>query len=415
MSKTSASDVNAEQRSDEYVDIEELPYLLGLKTKNSGVVVTPESSLTYSVVFACVDAIASTISILPLNIFKTTENGKEKASDHDQYYILKKEPHRLYSRVHFLKTLVAHHLLWGDAYARINRNALGRPISYTILDPWDVRVEKIAGDDGEKYLAYKYKNEPVILDYDIIHISDLSLNGKKGVGRIASNHKTIEQGINLRDFGLDLTAEGAKINGYIYGDKKMTKDAYLTLARNFMTGYGSEERLGILPHGWKYEPFKYSLPAADAQIIESKKLSKEDVYTIFRCPGFLVGDTGNINNDIATVLVKMFLQNTISPITTLIEAEFDRKVFRESEKNTHYIKFNLFALIKADIKETMEALRIGVNAGILNKDEARDTLDRNPIEGGHGKTFYQAINTIPLGMAEDYYKNNKSNDKEKDS
>ena len=379
--------------------------LMGISSK-AGVVVSPKSAMTYSTVFACVDLIASTISIIPIAIFQKTNQGRFPAIDHDQYYLIKKEPHKMYSRLQWTKMMMVHYLLWGDGISIIQRNDFGRPMAYLLQYPWDVEIDKIKDKlTGEWALWYKIDGK-VYPSEDIIHFSDLSIDGKKGCGRISSQSETIGLGIALRDFGNELIANGGKVMGYIHGEKKMTPDAYKLLSQKFLTGYGADNAVGILPHGWKYEPFKYPLPAADAQYMDAKKYSTEEVCTIFRTHPFLIGLSANVNNSVAENIFRSFLMTTIAPITTMMEGEFDRKIFRLNERLTYYVKYNLFALDKADIEKTMNALVQAVNNGILNKDEARDTLDRNPIPNKLGEDYMQPLQIAELSIHKDILLNN---------
>lgn len=371
----------------------------------AGVVVTPKTALQFSTVFACVDLIASTISIIPLNIFEDTGSGKYPAKEHDQYYLLRKQPHKMYSRLQWDKLMIVHYLLWGDGISIIKRNDFGRPVSYELVMPWDVdSIDKVRNKEtGENEIWYKIDGKMYNSD-DVIHYSDLSIDGIKGCGRISQNKESIGLGLGLRDYGNELLASGGKTMGYIYGERGVSKGAYRLLTESFLNGYGSDNGVGVLPKGFKYEPFTHPMPPASAEYIASKNFSKEEICTIFRTPPLLIGSTTGINNSVAESIMRTWLMSTIAPITTMMELELDRKVFRESEKNTHYIKYNLWALDKADIEKTMNALVQGVNNGIYNKDEARSILDRNPIPDGLGEDFYQALNQAPLQDAKEYFK-----------
>lgn len=402
------------QQEERAIDLDSFPSFLNLTSK-SGVVVTPQVSLQYSTVFSCVDLIASTISIIPINIFKEEGDGKYPAKDHDQYYLIKKEPHKMYSRLQWTKMMIVHYLLWGDGISIIQRNQMGRPIGYLLQMPWDIEIDKVEDKNtGEVSLWYKIDGS-FYPAKDIIHFSDLSIDGKKGCGRIHQNRESIGLGMALRDYGNELISTGGKTMGYIHGEKKMTPEAYRLLTQKFLNGYGGETSVGVLPHGWKYTAFEHPLPPASAEYMASKSFSAEEICTIFRTPPLLIGLTKGVNNSVAESIMRTWLMSTIAPITTMMEFEWDRKVFRESEKSTHYVKYNLWALDKADMEKTMKALVDGVNNGLLNKDEARQTLDRNPIPDGLGKEYNQPLNIAPIDVARDYlsgkYKelNNDSN------
>jgi HK97 family phage portal protein len=370
----------------------------------TGVVVTPKKSLSYSTVFACVDLIASTISIIPLNLYKNSEEGKIEAREHDQFYILRKEPSKLYSRLQWTKLMIVHYLLWGDGVSIIKRNKLGRPVSYNIVMPQDVEIEKVLNElTSEDELFYKI-NDEIYSSEDVIHFSDLSIDGKKGCGRIDTNKEAVGLGIALGEYGNELFQSGGKTMGYVYGDKPLSKEAYEILTNRFLHGYGEDGNVGILPQGFKYQPFEHPLPPASAEYMASKEFSQEEICTIFRVPPILIAKTKGVNNSVGEKIMEIFLMTTIAPITTMMELEISRKSLRESEKSSHYWKYNIWALEKGNIKSTMDALVQGVNNGLLSKDEARQTLDRNNIPNGLGADFVQPVNVMELETHKDYYK-----------
>ena len=60
----------------------------------AGKSVSVQSAIQVSAVYACVRVIAETIASLPLHVYKTTDKGSTKATDHPLYRILHDEPNR---------------------------------------------------------------------------------------------------------------------------------------------------------------------------------------------------------------------------------------------------------------------------------------------------------------------------------
>ncbi len=77
----------------------------------SGKAVNERTALQTSAVYACVRILAETIASLPLQIYKHTENGKEKALDHPLYFLLHSEPNPEMTSFVFRETLMSHLLL----------------------------------------------------------------------------------------------------------------------------------------------------------------------------------------------------------------------------------------------------------------------------------------------------------------
>ena len=151
---------------------------------SSGKTVTERSAMQMTAVYACVRILSEAIAGLPLHLYRyKSDGGKEKAIDHPLYLILHDEPNTEMSSFVFRETLMAHLLLWGNAYAQIIRNGKGEVVALYPLMPNKMSVER--DENGRLYYLY-YKttdeaggrNESVVLrPYDVLHIPGLGFDG----------------------------------------------------------------------------------------------------------------------------------------------------------------------------------------------------------------------------------------------
>ena len=81
----------------------------------AGKSVSVQSAIQVSAVYACVRVIAETIASLPLHIYKSTDTGSAKATDHTLYRILHDEPNREMTSFVLRETMLTHLLLWGNS------------------------------------------------------------------------------------------------------------------------------------------------------------------------------------------------------------------------------------------------------------------------------------------------------------
>ena len=101
----------------------------------SGKTVNERTAMQTTAVYSCVRILSETIASLPLQVFKYSDNGKEKATDHQLYNLLHNEPNNEMTSFLFRETLMSHLLLWGNAYAQIIRNGRGQVIALYELPP----------------------------------------------------------------------------------------------------------------------------------------------------------------------------------------------------------------------------------------------------------------------------------------
>lgn len=396
-----------EKRSAESLNLIQL--INGASGGGKMVAVSPRKAVNLGVVFECIDLITRTMSLVSPKVY--TENEKTKVADYKNpiYPIVSQTPYTLYSVIEFYSRIVRHYLLFGNAYIEIKRNG-GRITGLKIHEPENIYVEILEIDGVEEHW-YKITNGTLstekqvgrmIESKDMIHIMDYNIDGVKGLSRITQKKNTLKNAGNIQNYASDMYEAGANISGYIYGDRAVEKSALDHLRQQFEQNYTSKNGgIAALPLGFKYEPLKYNIPFADAQIIEGSKFAVEDVARIFGVPLSLIGRGESADNK-GEREYNNFLTMTIAPIFRLIECEFNRKLFKDP---TTYIKFELKGLYRVDMETRYKAHQIALNAGFMNKDEVRKVEDMNPIDGGLGQTFYQPLNTIPLEKAMEYFDN----------
>ncbi len=108
----------------------------------SGKTVNERTAMQTTAVYACVRILAETIASLPLNVYRSTDNGKEKAINHQLYYLLHDEPNPEMTSFVFRETLMSHLLLWGNAYAQIIRDGRGKVLALYPLLPDRMTVDR---------------------------------------------------------------------------------------------------------------------------------------------------------------------------------------------------------------------------------------------------------------------------------
>jgi HK97 family phage portal protein len=113
----------------------------GGTTTAAGVRVTEGNALLISTVYQCVRVIADTVASLPVFLYQRTAAGKKRALDHDVYRVLHDQPNPFMSPFEFKQTLQGHLLLWGNAYAEIERSAAGQVVNLWPLRPDRMRLQ----------------------------------------------------------------------------------------------------------------------------------------------------------------------------------------------------------------------------------------------------------------------------------
>lgn len=97
----------------------------------SGKAVNERTAMQTSAVYACVRILSESVAVLPLHVYLNKPDGsKERTGDHPLQRLLHDEPNREMTSFVFRETLMAHLLLWGNAYAQIIRDGRGYPVGF---------------------------------------------------------------------------------------------------------------------------------------------------------------------------------------------------------------------------------------------------------------------------------------------
>ena len=160
----------------------------------AGKAVNERTAMQTTAVYACVRILAESIACLPLAIYRRSEVGKEIAYEHPLYFLLHDAPNTEMTSFVLRETLMAHLLLWGNAYAQILRDGRGKVIGIYPLLPDKMEVNRDSRT-GEIYYTYtrsteenpnfKDKGQIRLRREDVLHIPGLGFDGLVGYSPIA--------------------------------------------------------------------------------------------------------------------------------------------------------------------------------------------------------------------------------------
>lgn len=93
----------------------------------AGVSITERNAQAVSSVYAAVQLLSRSQAMLPWITYKRMRKGKRRATEHPVYRLLHTAPNPFMTSFTFRRVLMEHVLLWGNAYAEIQRSGSGEP------------------------------------------------------------------------------------------------------------------------------------------------------------------------------------------------------------------------------------------------------------------------------------------------
>ncbi len=214
-------------------------YSFFLGSSTAGKRVNERTAMQMTAVYSCVRILSEAVAGLPLQFYRyTADCGKEKAVGHPLYFLLHDEPNPEMTSFVFRETLMAHLLLWGNAYAQIIRNGRGEVVALYPLMADRMTVDR----DGKGQLYYEYtlnsddaptmKGSTVRLSpYEVLHIPGLGFDGLVGYPWVSRWEQSMMKSL--------LTAEEKKqyfmkfnVDGLLRGDYQSRMTGYATARQN---------------------------------------------------------------------------------------------------------------------------------------------------------------------------------------
>lgn len=370
---------------------------------SSGKRVNERSAMQMTAVYSCVRILSEAVASLPLHVYRYTDTGTEKATDHPLYTILHDEPNPEMTSFVFRETLMTHLLLWGNAYAQIIRNGKGEVIALYPLMPDRMSVDR--DENGQLYYEYLVSSDdaPVnkksivrLSPSDVLHIPGLGFDGLVGYSPIAMAKNAIGLAIATEEYGSKFFANGAAPSGVLehpgtIKDPNRIRESW----QQTFGGSQNSGKIAVLEEGMKYTPI--SISPEQAQFLETRKFQINEIARIFRVPPHMVGDLEKSSFSNIEQQSLEFVKYTLDPWVSRWEQSIVRTLLTPEEKKKYYVKFNVDGLLRGDYQSRMNGYAIGRQNGWMSANDIREleNLDRIPTEEG-GDLYLINGNMLPL-------------------
>jgi HK97 family phage portal protein len=347
---------------------------------NTGVAVDEDTALNFSAVWACVRVISETVASLPVMVYKEESDG-DKLNDksHPVYKLLSRQPNKIMTSYTFYEVLMSNLLINGNAYFIIERDGSQRPVALHYKHHEDVKVIKL---EDEVYYECKGYDLPLQQD-DVLHFMGLGYDGCKGKSPITIHRDSIGLSLGANITAASYFGNSNQVFGVLKHPSKIGKEAIERIRNSWNRSYGgvyNSNKTAILEEGMDFKPI--TIPASDRQLLESRRFQVEEICRIFRVPLHLVGQIDKSSYNSMEQLSIDFVRYTIRPYLFNIEAEMNRKLFRENEQDSTYVKFSADALLRGDTNARAEYYQKLMQVGVLSINEVRKMEDLNRIEKG---------------------------------
>lgn len=352
----------------------------------SGKAVNERTAMQTSAVYACVRILSESVAVLPLHVYLNKPDGsKERTGDHPLQRLLHDEPNREMTSFVFRETLMAHLLLWGNAYAQIIRDGRGYPVAFYPMLPDRMVVDR--DPNGELIYTYQSDKGQVKLRRDnILHIPGLGFDGLIGYSPIAMAKNAVGLALATEDYGAAFFANGANPGGVLEHPGVIKPEQADRLRESWQSQFGgaNAHKVAVLEEGLKFH--QMSIPPEQAQFLETRKFQINEIARIFRVPPHMVGDLEKSSFSNIEQQSLEFVKYTLDPWVVRWEQSLMQSLLLPSEKATVSIRFNLDGLLRGDYQSRMQGYSVGIQNGFFSVNDVRSLEDMNLLteaEGGN--------------------------------
>jgi HK97 family phage portal protein len=366
---------------------------------SSGKSVNERTALSVTGVYACVRIISESVAGLPFQLLEYSSSGTRKAVEHPLYYLLHDAPNPEMTSFTFRETLMAHLLLWGNAYAQIIRDGRGRVLELYPLLPDRMTVDRspTSGAIVYSYLDGNGITHPLRHD-EVLHIPGLGFDGLIGYSPIAMAKDAIGIALATEEYGSKFFSNGGRPGGTlehpgVIKDKKKLRE-------DWDAAYGGSNagNTAVLEEGMKDHPITFS--PEDAQFLETRKFQLNEIARIFRIPPHMIGDLEKSSfNNIEQQSLE-FVQYTLDPWNVRIEQAVKKDLLLPSERTRYFAKLNVDGLLRGDYEKRQRGYALGRQNGWLSPNDVLRMEDKNliPAEQG-GDDYHLNGNMVKLADA----------------
>lgn len=348
-------------------------------------------------VAVAVNKLARQVARLPLKVYERNGNDRQRVRSGDLVNLLSRPlgPDGLSGRragpIQLKQWLMAPALVHGNALVAKGRPSPGAPPTTLTPVPWPAVDAKYDRDGQlEMWSVAQRHGGPAPLDLsEAVHIAWEPPDGCLGVSPLT------QLGVTLRiENAAQRHQEASMRNGarppsaitiereFLGLEPAERQELLANLRADVEAIYGGPENAGrpaILPPGLDWKGIGHT--AKEAELIEQRRLTREEVAAVFDVPPPLIGILDHATYSNVGEMHRMLFTTVLGPWITLIEESLQAQlVDPEPAFAGHFIEFDLSEVLRGDLLSEINALKTAVTNGLMTINEARAVRNLPPVD-----------------------------------
>lgn len=359
----------------------------------AGIMVTPQTALTFTAFFAAIKVISEDLASLPLLEFQGLPNGGctvRPYSDISRLFdwSMENEAPAMNARESFY----SHALSWGNGYAEIDWSDDGRPLTATLIHP-SVIAPKRDQDTGRFFYELQTADSIVgprgrkaIPPWKILHLAGLGFNGLVGYSPVSLAREAIGLGKATEQYGASFFGNGAQPSGVVEFKRAMKAEAlknFREMWNLIHQGPAGAHKIALLEEGatWK----SIGVPPEDAQFLATRAFQVLEICRIYRLPPHKLADFTSASYSNVEAANEDYIISCLRPWAVRLEKAINfRLIGWDGTLAGRYVKHDFRPLLLRTAKDQADFYQKLFQIGIYSIDEIKALMGENPIGAAAG-------------------------------
>lgn len=331
-----------------------------------------------------VSFLARNAAQLGLHTFRRTSDlDRERVTDHPLTVLLGR-PSPWMTQYRFVESLVSDIGIY-DNSIWLKAKLPDQPMTMVRLDP---ALTTPVGKNPFYPEAYKI-GKTELKPEQVVHFRGYSpLDSRWGVSPMETLRQLLAEDYQASLHREQLWRNGARTSGFLKRPVEAppwtheAKERFRAQWRAQYTGDGSQVGgTPILEDGMEFVPA--SMAPKDAQYIEARKLTREEVAAAYHIPLPLVGILDHATYSNIREQHKMLYQDTLGPLLQMIQQDLELQLFPDfGDTESLYVEFNIAEKLRGSFEEQATQLQTATGRPWMTANEARARVNLPQLPDG---------------------------------
>lgn len=374
---------------------EEAPLIEGLTAR--------QLYATQANLHAVVSFLADSVAQLPLKVYKR-EGETDRRRDRDSLAArLLYKPNSDQTCYELIDSLVTELLLMGNVFLWVLPDPASDLNKQLRLIPneWLIKTEKSTNYAPDAIVIKTKSNaEPVIIPRsDFVQFRLYSPGNPGGFqSPISALKQTLMEQVTADKFRTQVWRSSGRFNAYITRPKDVQpwdEGARTKFIEAFREAWGvggaNAGKMPLLEDGMEIKPYQFN--AQQAQYVETKQLSREDVAAAFHVNPALIWRTSTQTYASAKDNARSLYADCLGPTLQMLQQRINSFLLPLLDADPDlYVEFDLTEKLKGSFEERASIMQAAVGGPWITRDEARADNNLPPLPDGQGARIITPLN-----------------------